>query len=139
MFNYFAICLIVLLLTGCAGQPATGPALTADNILAALKSANLEAENARELTKDDYGLAPFVCQGKRFFIPSLGKDSGGRLFVCDNNEDRDKLAEYYKKLGESSAAFFSWTFARGNVLLQLNGNLPEAEAKKYEAALNGLK
>jgi hypothetical protein len=43
------------------------------------------------------------------------------------------------KLGKENAAFFSWVFVKDNILVQINGNLPEEQAKKYEAALNALK
>jgi hypothetical protein len=34
---------------------------------------------------------------------------------------------------------FSWVFVKDNIVVQINGDLPEEQAKKYEAALNGLK
>lgn len=60
---------------------------------------------------------------------------GGRVFVCPNTADRDKLAGYYQALAKSSAAFFSHVFTKGNIVLQINGELKEDQAKKYEAAL----
>jgi hypothetical protein len=126
---------VTILLVACS---ATTPALTAPQVVERLKSAGLEVESPTEMKKDDYGLAPFVCKGQRFLIPSLGADKGGRLFVCDSSSDRDALKAYYDALGKGSAAFFSWTFAKGSVLIQLNGSLPEDQAKKYEAAINAL-
>ena len=124
--------LIILftILTSCATQKS----ITVDDILVSFKNAGLEAENSYTMTKDDYGFTPYLCKGTRFLIPSLGEDKGGRVFICENNDDRDQLRLYYVKLGESSAAFYSWTFIQDKVLVQINGNLPDDTAKKYEMA-----
>jgi hypothetical protein len=131
--------LVCLLLTACGGgQTAQAPAakaVTPDDVIAAFKAAGLEAENARAMTKEDYGMAPMLCDGRRFFIPSLGPNNGGRVFVCPNATDRDKLATFYRELGKASAALFTHALVKGNVVVQLNGDLSEEQAKKYEAAI----
>jgi hypothetical protein len=113
----------------------------ADKVIAAFKAAGLEAENVRPLTKEDYGMAPLLGDNTslRFFIPSLGEDNGGRLFVCASNEDAQKMKAVYDAMGKASAMFFSWAFVRDNICVQINGDLPEAKAKEYEAALMGAK
>lgn len=126
------IIVLVLCLAACASAPA---AVTGADVAKAFETAGLEAANVREMTKDDYGAAPFVCKGTRFFIPSLGEERGGRIFVCTDDKERDSLAAYYTELGKSSALFFSWVFVKGNVVVQINGNLPEATARQYEAAI----
>ncbi len=118
----------------------SAPALriTADDLIAAFRRAGLEADEPTAMAPDDYGLAPFVCKGTRFLIPSLGEDSGGRIFICERKEDLDLLARYYNQLGRSTALFFSWVFVRDQVLLQINGSLTEDVARKYEQALSFL-
>lgn len=111
------------------------PKITGDDVVASFKANGLEAENTTPMTPQDYGAAPFLCTGTRFLIPSLGEDSGGRIFICDNKEDRNKLAIYYIELGASSALFFSWVYVKDNIVVQINGELPEATAKQYEAAI----
>lgn len=125
----FTLLIVALLTSACAKQ------ITGDDVVAAFKAAGLEAENTRPMTKDDYGAAPYVCTGTRFYVPSIGADNGGRIFICDSTEDRDSLANYYTELGKSSALFFSWVFIKDNVVVQINGDLPEETARKYEAAL----
>ncbi len=117
------------LLASCAKAP------TSDDVIKSFKAAGLEAENVRRMTKDDYGMAPYVCTGTRFFIPSLGEDNGGRLYICDNNKDRDSLASFYTEAGKASAMLFSWVFVKGSVVVQINGDLPEDKAHQYEAAI----
>lgn len=114
---------------------ACGSSVTGEDVVTAFKNAGLEAESTSAMTKDDYGFGPYVCTGTRFLIPSLGADSGGRIFICDNAEDLASLKSYYDELGKSSAVFFSWTFVKGDVLVQINGDLPEEKARQYEAAI----
>jgi hypothetical protein len=110
----------------------------ADAVLAAFKAAGLEAESPKAMTRKDYGLAPYVCKGIRFLIPSLGEDAGGRAFFCPRKGDGDKLAKYYNSLGEQSAILFSHVFQQPPYLVQINGDLPDEQAAKYEEALAAL-
>lgn len=108
----------------------------AASIIAAWKAAGLEAEDAYQMQAKDYGLAPFVCKGTRFIIPSLGKtDSGdgkgGRLFVCANDKELEALKTYYTKLGEAGAFFASHLYASGPALVQINSELDKAVADQY--------
>lgn len=118
---------------------AAVPMLTPEQLVAALKAAGLEAENVRPLTHEDYGYGPFVGGGLKILLPSLCDDCGGRIFSVPDTDERNRLREYYVGLGKGSAILFSWTFVKNNILLQLNGDMPEAQAKRYEAVLLGLK
>lgn len=104
-------------------------------IIATFKTAGLEAENPSVMEADDYGMGPYVGKGIHFFIPSLCSDCGGRAFVLDNAEDLARLEAYYVEAGRSSAMLFSHVYRRGNLLVQLNGDLPADKAALYEAAL----
>jgi hypothetical protein len=123
------------LLAACGGAAA---APTPDDVIAAFKAAGLEAESTYPLTKEDYGAAPYVGEGVRFLVPSLCADCGGRVFSLENTQDLEALKNYYDSLGEASALFFSWVFTDENILVQINGDMDEATARQYEAALNGL-
>lgn len=127
---------VVLLIAACGGSDSSGH--TADDVIAAFREAGLEAETARPMERDDYGAAPFLGQGTRFFIPSLGDESGGRIIVFENQSDLQQVADYYAGLGESNALFFSWVLTHQNILVQINGSLPEEEAMQYRAALESL-
>ncbi len=133
--NLIGMCLFVLLLTACGGG---GNDFTGDDVVAAFQAAGLEAEDARPMTKDDYGLGPFVGTGTRFYLPSLCEDCGGRIIITENDADTEAVRTYYDSLGQSSAAFFSWVTVRDNIVLQMNGDLPEEQFRQYEVALNGM-
>lgn len=113
---------------------------TSDQVIGAFVDAGLEVGQMHLMKVDDYGMAPMLAvEATRFFIPSLCADCGGRIFSFDNQAGLEKTAEFYTSLGKSSALFFSWVFTHDNILVQINGDLPEAKARLYEAALNNMK
>lgn len=110
-------------------------------VIAAFRAAGLEAEAARPMTRDDYGMAPMMAiEAQRFLIPSLGPDNGGRLFLFANQADLETTRKYYVEMGRASAILFSWTFAQDDlhILVQINGDLPEDQARRYETVLQNL-
>jgi hypothetical protein len=109
--------------------------LTAERVIEAFKAAGLEAENPTPMGKDDYGVGPMVGEGMRFFLPSLAEGAGGRVIAVDDADERKRLFDYYNDLKKQSAALFSWVYEHENIVLQINGKLPEDQAKKYEEAL----
>lgn len=128
---------LALLLTACGGSAAV---ISPDDVIAKFKAAGLDAEQPAKMTPDMYGPAPLLCQdgARRFLLPALGADKGGRLFVCANEADAGKLKTYYDELGKGSALFHSWTYQKGGVLVQLNGELDQATADKYGTVISGL-
>ena len=72
-------------------------------------------------------------EATRFEILSIGEDSGGRVFVFESEEDLIAVRDYYEGLPRS---ILPYVYAKGKVLLQINRNLPEAEAERYNAVLN---
>lgn len=132
--TYLMAIVIVVALTSCSKQQ-----WTSTDVVDVFKSASLEVEGARPMTKDDYGMAPMrAVEGTRFFIPSLCTDCGGRIFSFSSQEDLEATKTYYAELGKNSALFFSWVFVKDNILVQINGDLPEEKARQYESALNSL-
>ena len=109
---------------------------TPGDIVTALQAAGLEAVDPVPMTKDDYGLAPLLGVGVRFLIPSLCSDCGGRAFI-GQPEQIQQLRAYYDSLAQSSAVFFSWVFVTpdGRAMIQINGDLPEDQARRYQAVL----
>ncbi len=124
------VALLILLTTiGCA------KATTGEDVIAAFKDAGLDVGVSRKMREIDYGFAPVVCEGTLFYITSLGVVNGGHIYICENPEDMDKLVTYYTDLGKKSSALRTWVYTKDNIVLQLNGELPEEKAKQFEAAL----
>lgn len=138
MIRSMGLLLLLVILVGCGGTSVS--AVTPDDVLSKFKAAGLEAEGAVPMTAQDYGVAPLLCQdgARRFLIPSLGANKGGRLYVCASTDDATKLKTFYDKAGEGSAILHSWTYQKGNVVVQINGDLPEEQARKYEAVVSAL-
>lgn len=132
----FALLIVLLALAGCGAKEAS---LTPDQIIQAFQDAGLEAATPSAMAAADYGMAPYVGQGVRFIIPSLCDDCGGRAFVGTKDEI-NQLAAFYEEAGKASALLFSWVFKTqdGKGLVQINGDLPEADALRYKAAMEGI-
>lgn len=112
---------------------------TPEQVISAFQEQGLECESAYLMTEEDYGMAPRVdTAGWRFLIPSLCADCGGRIFTFANANDLNILKSYYDAFGQSSRALFSWTFVKDNILVQINGDLPEEKADQYRSALDSL-
>jgi hypothetical protein len=127
--------LVSIILIATAGCGILNHQITGNDVVNAFKQAGLEAENAHPMTTGEYGEAPRVCIGTRFLIPSLGQDNGGRIFVCDKPEDRDQLVSYYQGLNKTNSFLFSWVYVKGNIVVQINGDLDGQTAAKYEQAI----
>ncbi|MWC29172.1 TerD family protein [Paenibacillus sp. MMS18-CY102] len=115
--------------------PASNPhAISVDTLITAFKRAGLEAENPAELKPSEFG--DTRKDGKRIYVPSLGEDNGGRVFEFGTVEDLQFAKHHYDHLGKMG--FFSHTYARGLLLLQMNGAMGHGEFAKYKAVMNGL-
>ena len=129
MKRYLWLALFLFLLSACGGDERTPSQIVIDSFLAA----GLEAERARPMEPDDYGEAPQVAtEGTRFFMPFLGGSQGGRVMSFANQEDLNQVLTYYQNIESLPPP---WLFVKDNVLVQLHGDLTEAEAAEYEAAL----
>jgi len=112
---------------------------TSDQAIEAFEAATLEVEGVRPMTVDDYGPAPMTAvEGTRFLIPSLCEGCGGRVFSFASQKDLEAMEHYYVELGRATAWLFSWVFVKDNIVVQINGTLPEEQARQYEAALNAM-
>ena len=69
-------------------------------------------------------------------VPALGEDSGGRLFKFKNTSDLEKAKSYYDELSNSGPLFFSHTYAKGDFLLQMNGDMKDEEFAKYKQVMD---
>ncbi len=104
---------------------------TPDSIVAAFKAAGLDLESPASIDRTAY--EPILCTGKQLLIPSVGADGVGRVYVCANGVDQSNFGWYYT--GQASVGRFSWVFENGDVLVWLDGQVPEAMATRYEAAI----
>ncbi|WP_251639943.1 stress protein [Sporosarcina sp. NCCP-2716] len=110
--------------------------LTAEDVIAAFKEEGLEVGDVTDLEKKEFGDTRE--EGKRILVPSLGEDAGGRLFRFKDKDGLDKAKEYYVTLGESGPMFYSHTYEKGLFLLQMNGDMEDAEFERYEKVMDSV-
>lgn len=123
-------------LAACGGGGST---YTSDDVVAAFTKAGLEVDGAAVIAKEDMGIAPMKFkEGKKFSVPSAKEGAGGRIFAFENNSDLKDLKTFFDEIGEPGTIFFSWTADKGNILIQLSGQVDEELFNKYKEALDSL-
>ncbi|MDT2668148.1 hypothetical protein [Enterococcus dongliensis] len=111
-------------------------AISLDSILKKFKDDGLTVDEAKSMTKEDFGMAPMSAKEAKIF--GIQKDDSGdymnaRIFQFEKEKDLTKTKDYYDDLGKESAMAFSYTAANEKklVLMQFNGDLPQDLVQKY--------
>ena len=105
------------------------------DVVDAFAAAGLECQDPQPLAVDD-GTAPFVAaEATRCMVPGACEGCSGRIYSFDNQAELSKAKRYYTDLGNQDPQFVSWLYTKDNILVQLNGRLPEAQATMYRQAL----
>ncbi|HHY2677553.1 TPA: stress protein [Bacillus toyonensis] len=138
MFKRLAVLLIGALLlfglTACDSVKSMTSNVTVGKVIEEFKAAGLEAENPSDLPEKEFGNTRK--EAKRILVPALGEDSGGRIFEFKNKEDLEKAKKYYDDLGNGNQTLFSHTYAKGNFLIQMNGDMEDAQFNKYKEVMD---
>lgn len=138
MFKRFAVLLMGALLlfglTACDSVKSMTSNVTVGKVIEEFKAAGLEAENPSDLPEKEFGNTRK--EAKRILVPALGEDSGGRVFEFKNKEDLEKAKKYYDDLGNGNQMLFSHTYAKGNFLIQMNGDMEDAQFNKYKEVMD---
>ena len=127
--------LSIALLAACGGDEASSD-YKVDDVVQAFKDDGLDIGDVTDLPSKEFGNTRE--EGKRILVPSLGEDAGGRLFKFKDQEGLDEAKAYYDELGNSSPMFYSHTHANGLFLLQMNGEMEDAEFEKYVSTMDEL-
>ncbi|EOO05638.1 hypothetical protein IAW_05304 [Bacillus cereus str. Schrouff] len=138
MFKRLAVLLIgALLLFGLSAYDSVKSMtsnVTVGKVIEEFKAAGLEADNPSDLPEKEFGNTRK--EAKRILVPALGEDSGGRIFEFKNKEDLEKAKKYYDDLGNGNQMLFSHTYAKGNFLIQMNGDMEDAQFNKYKEVMD---
>lgn len=108
--------------------------VTVGKVIEEFKVAEIEAEEPSDLPEKEFENTRK--EAKRILVPALGEDSGGRIFEFKNKEDLEQAKKYYDDLGNGNQMLFSHTYAKGNLLLQMNGDMEDAEFKTYKEVMD---
>lgn len=111
-----------------------------DDIIETFSQQSLVVYNPRDMTKDDFGIAPMSATSAKIFslVETDNEDDqrNARLLTFDNLDDLKATKQYYDDLGKDSAMLFSYTAVNEDelVLMQFNGQLPQELVEKYAKA-----
>jgi len=111
-----------------------------DDIIEAFTQQSLVVYNPRDMTKDDFGIAPMSATSAKIFslVETDNEDDqrNARLLTFDNLDDLKATKQYYDDLGKDSAMLFSYTAVNEDelVLMQFNGQLSQELVEKYAKA-----
>jgi len=112
---------------------------SADDVVNVFTDRRLEVEEPEFITETDrFGLPAKTKELIKFSIPSVGKEIQGCILVFELKEDLRKNRNYYSDLNDKGHPY-TWSFLKDNILLVIDGAVPEEKAKQYESALTGLK
>lgn len=127
----FITLLSVLTLAACGGSESTH---TTEDVIQSFKDAGLDIGEVSDLPNKEYGESRD--EGKRILVPALGEDTGGRLFKFKSEKDLETAKSYYDELGKESPLFYSHTHANGLFLIQMNGDMEDAEFEKFKTTMD---
>lgn len=126
------ILLSVALLVACGGETASTH--TTDDVIKVFKDAGLEIGETPDLENKEFGNTRE--EGIRILVPALGEDAGGRLFKFKDKKGMEEAKTYYDELGKGGPMFYSHTHSNGTFLLQMNGDMKDAEFEKFKTAMD---
>lgn len=117
------------LVVSCGGTP------TSQEVVDAFEDEGLEVGESYPVEEDEVWQAlehPTNYEdGTRFEISSLGRDVGGRVFTFDSEENLNEMRAFYEDMMAETPEASSHLYQDGLVLLQMNGDLPKAQADGY--------
>lgn len=112
--------------------------LSGQAVCTAFRRAGLEAGGCFLEPMAERGIVPHVCDSWRFLIPSLGEDSGGRIYDCPDAEDLGLIVEYHVAVCDRFPTLCPHRYQRANVFVMINVDLPEGQARRYRDVLYGM-
>lgn len=111
---------------------------TSEEVVLAFEEQGLEVGETYEIPLEGYGpVPPGYEEATRFEIPSLGRDSGGRVFTGPEDQ-LERVADYYRDFGAPQSTLGSWVFTSEGVVVQINGDLSRGQARHYREVVEAL-
>lgn len=117
-------------------------------ILRAFYDAGLNVMEPKIMTRNDYGIAPLLAEeavsfGAQFaeFVfenedGSIEQFNYGRLFLVRDENDLQTIKAVYDDLGKEAAMLYSHTYSKGDILLQMGGDVSDEDFALYTAVID---
>jgi hypothetical protein len=141
------LAMISLLLGGCAafgfGQTAPTPVpfalYSAQTVIDAFTNNGAPIANVQRSTLIGRGAPNTFSERYTFEVPRIAPN-GGQILVFDTAEALAEWQTYIEQLRNDPAQRRSviYVYVRRNVMVQINAELTNSEARRYEEILNGL-
>lgn len=74
----------------------------------------------------------------RFSVSFNAKKLKGCVLEFDEKKDFDKVKNHYRALN-NNGELHTWSLIKDNILLVIDGSMPDQEIRKYETVLAGMK
>ncbi|MCI2948090.1 hypothetical protein FH144_06585 [Staphylococcus caledonicus] len=126
--------LLYILLVGVLILVACGKNYEISDVINKFKSESLSVKNLRTMKHKDFGMAPMKSEDAKIFTVEDNKNA--RIFKFKNKKDLEETKKYYDELGKSSAIFYSYVYAKDNMLIQMNGDIDDNVFNKYKTAMD---
>ncbi len=122
--------------TGFSGPPSS------EEIVQAFRDEGLTVAKAEPVDEEEDwqdSLVPKTYKEGTHFVIRPGRtendEMGGRVFTYDSEEDLEVMKNYYETVSSSSSFFYTHVYVDGLVLMQINGQIPKAQADRYGEVL----
>jgi hypothetical protein len=111
---------------GAGGEPSSS------EIVQAFEDEGLTVINPRPVQDEDLGMAPQTFEEGTHFVASTQEDLGAKVFTYESEDDLRQMQAFYEGF---TGMFYSHVYTNDLTLLQINGQLPKAEADRYGEVL----
>ncbi len=122
--------------SGFGGPPSS------EEIVQAFRDEGLEVARSEPVDDEEdwqNSLVPKTYKEGTHFVIRPGRteddEMGGRVFTYDSEGDLEVMRNYYETVSSSSSFFYTHVYVDGLVLMQINGQIPKAQADRYGEVL----
>ncbi|MCG7340133.1 hypothetical protein MHZ36_12625 [Staphylococcus sp. ACRSN] len=112
---------------------ACGKTYETKDIIKGFKDDDLNVNDEKKMTHDDFGAAPMKAIDARIFI--VNGNNHSRLLKFKNESDLKQTKIYYDELGKESAILYSHTYSKEKYLIQMNGEVDDHTFEKYKKSM----
>jgi hypothetical protein len=104
-------------------------------VVQAFEDEGLTVINPCPIEDGDLGMAPQTFEEGTHFVASTREDLGAKVFTSESEGDLRQMQTFYESF---SGMFYSHVYTEDLVVLQINGQLPKAQADAYGEVLEDL-
>ncbi len=108
------------------------------DIVKAFNESGLGIEKTEPVNNLDYSSLPAKAkEAIKFTVPLIGEEGIGCILSFEVKRNMEEIRKHYLDKNKKEE-LYSWTFAKDNILIVLNGVISEEKARMFERVLNQL-